>query len=160
MTVAPRRDRLVFDDLDGVVAAIRDRGGRVSTVRRLLLQALFAADRPLTAEQLAEGVGGREVPAEISSVYRNLEALEALGVVRHLHVGHGAGLYTLERATQEEYLACERCHRVDVIGGGALDELRTGIEAAFGYTVGFDHFPIVGICPRCRAREGSSHHAR
>ena len=46
------------------------------------------------------GVGRATSPArdpslERTSVYRNLERLEALGVVSHVHVGHGPGLYAL-----------------------------------------------------------------
>ena len=149
MTLAPHRPPLAFTDMDGVAAAIRAAGGRLSTVRRLLLEALFAADTPVTAEQLAEGLGGLTLPTELSSVYRNLEALEALGVVRHLHGGHGAGLYTLERERRVEYLVCEKCHRIDAIDAERLDGLRASIEESFGYRTRFDHFPIVGLCPAC-----------
>ena len=39
---------------------------------------------------------GRPRPeVDLASVYRNLEQLEELGVVRHVHLGHGPGLYAL-----------------------------------------------------------------
>lgn len=149
MTLAPHRKPLVFTDIDGVAAAIRAAGGRLSTVRRLLLEALFAAEKPVTAEQLADGLGGSAFATELSSVYRNLEALEALGVVRHLHGGHGPGLYTLERERRVEYLVCERCHRIDAIDADQLDGIRDDIETTFGYRTRFDHFPLVGLCAAC-----------
>ena len=49
-------------------AAVRAHGLRLSSARRLLLQALFAADRPLSAEELA-GDG------DVASAYRNLEVM-------------------------------------------------------------------------------------
>jgi Fur family ferric uptake transcriptional regulator len=150
MTIAPRRVPLVFDDLNGVVGAIRERGGRVTTARRVLLEALFAADGPLSAEELADGIHGRTVRSDVSSVYRNLELLEGLGVVRHVHLGHRAGLYALERGEEQEYLSCERCHRVQAVPASELDELRDRLLAQFGYEVRFGHFPLVGLCARCR----------
>ncbi|UTI65159.1 transcriptional repressor [Paraconexibacter antarcticus] len=45
--------------------------------------------------------------SDLSSVYRNLERLEALGVVRHVHLDHGPGLYTLQRDSDTDYLVCE-----------------------------------------------------
>ena len=36
--------------------------------------------------------------SDLASVYRNLEHLEELGVVRHVHFGHGPGLYALPAA--------------------------------------------------------------
>ena len=45
------------------------------------------------------------------SVYRNLEALEAAGLARHVHLGHAAGLYVLSGRHDGGYAACERCGR-------------------------------------------------
>ena len=73
--------------------ALRARGLRVSAARRLLLAALFAADRPVSADELASGLSGRLPDSDLASIYRNLETLEELGVVRHVHIGHGPGLY-------------------------------------------------------------------
>src|SRR4051812_49991376 len=44
---------------DGAIAALRAGGLRVSAARRLVLEALFAAEGPATVEQLADGIGGR-----------------------------------------------------------------------------------------------------
>src|SRR4051794_41260966 len=45
--------------LDGAIAALRAGGLRVSAARRLVLEALFAAEGPATVEDLAGGFGGR-----------------------------------------------------------------------------------------------------
>ncbi len=151
MTQAPRRPPLAFDDLDGVLAAIRHRGGRVSTARRVVLEALFSADGPVSAEYIADGLGGHVMRSDVTSVYRNLELLEELGVVRHVHLGHGPGLYALEGAAEREYLVCERCNRVDTVRSEQLAPVRSAIRDRFGYEARFCHFPIVGLCARCAA---------
>ncbi|WP_302182739.1 transcriptional repressor [Paraconexibacter antarcticus] len=56
---------------------------------------------------MASGFEGRMMYSDLSSVYRNLERLEALGVVRHVHLDHGPGLYTLQRDSDTDYLVCE-----------------------------------------------------
>lgn len=149
MTLAPRRAPLSFSGIDDIAAAIRARGGRLSSSRRVVLAALFAADGPVSAEYVADGLGGQMTRSDVSSVYRNLEHLEELGVVRHVHVGHGPGLYALEDDTHREYLVCERCDRVDSVDAVRLDEVRVAIRKAFGYKAHFGHFPIVGLCGRC-----------
>lgn len=149
MTASPRRTPLVFEDLDQVFAAIRQRGSRLTSARRVLLEALFAADGLVSAEYLAEGMDGRIMRSDVSSVYRNLELLEQLGVVCHVHLGHGAGLYALERSGHHEYLVCERCDRVDTVATGELDAVRAELAERFSYDVRFDHFPIVGLCAAC-----------
>lgn len=147
MTIAPRREPLKFDGLEDIAAAIRQGGGRLSSARRIVLDVLFAADGPVSAEYVASGLNGRMMQSDLSSVYRNLERLEELGVVRHVHLHHGPGLYTLERDT--EYLVCERCERVDTVNAARLDEIRAAIHHRFGYHARFSHFPIVGLCADC-----------
>jgi Fur family ferric uptake transcriptional regulator len=149
MTLAPRRQRLSFSDLDDVAAAIREHGGRLSSSRRIVLAALFAADGPVSAEYIAAGLGGQMTASDVSSVYRNLEHLEELGVVRHVHVGHGPGLYALDNDNHREYLVCERCDRVDSVDAARLDAIRAAIHETFGYRARFSHFPIVGLCTSC-----------
>ncbi len=149
MTLAPRRAPLSFAGLDDVAAAIRESGGRLTSARRVVLTALFAADGPVSAEYIADGLAGRTIRSEVSSVYRNLERLEELGVVRHVHLGHGPGLYVLEDGVQREYLVCEGCDRVDSVEASKLDDARAAIRTAFGYEARFEHFPIVGLCSRC-----------
>jgi Fur family ferric uptake transcriptional regulator len=147
MTVAPDVRRLPFEDLDGAVDALRGRGLRLSTSRRLVLQALFAAEEPVSAEEIA-----RTLELELTSVYRNLETLERHGLVQHVHLGHRAGLYALVGRGEREYLYCERCGRARAVAPEALDAVRGLIQEQFGYQTRFTHFALVGICPECSAR--------
>jgi hypothetical protein len=59
MTYAPRSPRRAFGDIADVAAALREGGGRFSAPRRLVLEALFAADGPVSAEYIADGRGGQ-----------------------------------------------------------------------------------------------------
>jgi Fur family ferric uptake transcriptional regulator len=145
--------------VDAAVAALRERGLRVSAARRLVLESLFAADAPVSAERIAAGVAGRVPRSDLASVYRNLETLEELGLVRHVHLGHGPGLYALVTDEEREYLVCESCDAVRVVATSELDGVRDGIRNTFGFDARFGHFPIVGLCPDCRveADEHESH---
>ena len=94
--------------------ALRAAGYRVSTTRRLMLEALYSHDEPLTAEQVARRIGG-ETGGDVASVYRNLETLERLGLVRHFHLGHSPGLYVRAGAGVSEYLVCASCQAVRAV---------------------------------------------
>jgi Fur family ferric uptake transcriptional regulator len=152
VTLSPSAPRVHFDDLDSALAALREQGLRVSISRRLVLQALFAAGGPLSAEGIAGGLEGAESELDVTSVYRNLEAFERAGIVRHVHLGHGPGLYMLVGGGEREYLFCEGCGRVQAVEPDQLDAVRGAVRDAFGYEVRFAHFPIVGLCPECRPR--------
>jgi Fe2+ or Zn2+ uptake regulation protein len=122
-------------------AAVRAQGLRLSTARRLLLQSLFEADRPLSAEELS-GEG------DVASAYRNLEVLEGLGLVRHVHLGHGPGLYA-PAADRHELVACERCGASVALAPRLIEALRSAVRTATGFEARFSHLPLPGLCPRC-----------
>lgn len=146
MTVAPPAPPVEAADLEAAIAAVRDGGLRVTTARRLLLEALWDAGEPLSAEELVERLESR---SDVGSVYRNLEALERLGLIRHVHLGHGPGLYARIGLGPLEYLLCDSCGAHLAVEPSALDPVREEIRERFGYQARFGHFPIAGLCPRC-----------
>ncbi len=95
MTVSPDRQAVIVVDLDEAIEAVRHSGLRLTSARRLVLEALLKAGGPISAEEIADGLGGRMTQSDIASVYRNLETLEEIGLIHHLHLGHGPGLYAL-----------------------------------------------------------------
>lgn len=151
MTVPCLAEPAPAGDLEATIAALRERGLRLSASRRLVLEALFAAARPATAEEIASGMYGRLPRCDLASVYRNLETLEELGLVRHMHLGHGPGLYA-PAAQDDEYVACERCGRSEAVARDVLREVRAAVRAAVGYEPRFTHFPLTGLCPTCKEK--------
>jgi Fur family ferric uptake transcriptional regulator len=149
VTVSPDRRPVVVADLDEAIDVVRRSGLRLTSARRLVLEALLAAREPISAEEIADGLGGRMTQLDIASVYRNLETLGSLGLVRHFHAGHGPGRYVLEGLGDREYLACEGCGALESVEPSALDGVRDQVRTLSGFEVRFAHFPIVGLCPEC-----------
>jgi Fur family transcriptional regulator, ferric uptake regulator len=149
MTLAPDAAPVECRTLADAVAALRERGLRLSAVRRLVLEALFEQDAPMSAEEIA-----RRRDLDPSSVYRNLEALESQGLLRHVHLGHGPGLYAPRGRGEREYLFCEGCGAVRALAPSELDGVRDRVRERFGYEARFTHFPIVGLCPACADAAG------
>jgi Fur family ferric uptake transcriptional regulator len=152
---APQTPPQHFATIDEAIVAMRARGLRLSTARRLVLEALFAADGPVSAQQLSA-----ELAIDATSVYRNLELLERFGVVRHVHLAHGAGLYLLTGRQEREYLYCETCSTVTAVAVEDLDPVRDLIKEQLGFHARFTHFAIVGLCERCAARKRTTNTPR
>jgi len=148
LTTTYRSPALAATGVEEAIEVLRERGLRASAARRLVLEALYGADGPLSAERVAEGLEGRLPRSDLASVYRNLETLEEVGLVRHVHLGHGPGLYALA-APEHEYLVCESCHAVRTVARETLDPIRARVRKQFGFEARFTHFPLVGLCPDC-----------
>ena len=67
---------------------LRDKGLRLTPQRELVLQAVRELGHA-TPEEVAEKVRKSHPGINLSTVYRNLETLENVGLVQHTHLGHG-----------------------------------------------------------------------
>jgi len=148
MTVSPPGPALSAPTLDHALGVLHANGLRASSARRLALEALYAAEEPVSAERIAGGLDGRLPPSDLASVYRNLETFERLGLVRHVHLVQGPGLYALA-ARERDYLVCERCGAIRPLMPGALADVREVVKRRFGLTPRFSHHPLVGLCEDC-----------
>ena len=154
MTTFRPTEAVAAESVTAAIAAVRSNGLRVSTSRRMVLEALFKTDVPVSAERIASGLSGQLPPLDLASVYRNLETLEQLGFVRHFHAGHGPGLYTLAGRDRRDYLVCDHCGTVRAIDAATLDPVRAALRDSAGWDARFTHFPIVGSCPACVRGDG------
>ena len=124
----------------------------MTSSRRLLIEALFEGPGHHTAEELADTVQSHAPEVALSTVYRNLEELEKLGVVVHSHLGHGPATYHLAAAAHCHFV-CQECGTAVE----APDELFTGLASAaldrFGFDIDIRHFAILGLCVNCRKEQ-------
>lgn len=138
------------DPVDALVGRLRDAGARVTTVRRLILAALVRGSRHPTAEDLLATVRELAPDVHASTVYRNLDELERLGVVVHSHLGHGAATYHLATDAHAHFV-CERCGRAVEAPQLLLDALAEGALRDIGFTLKPYHFAVLGLCAACSA---------
>lgn len=134
---------------DDLIGGLRRAGLRVTAPRRAVCAVLAGAgEEHLTASDVAARAGAA---VDLSTVYRTLDALEGLGMVEHVHLGHGAGAYHVGPSEHHHHLVCEVCGRtVDV----PLADLQRAIEqvtAPLGFVPDSAHFAIVGRCAACAA---------
>lgn len=149
MTVAHRAPALTAEDVGEAVVAVRESGLRLTAARRLVIEALYASEDPVSAEEIAAGLEGKLPESDIGSVYRNLDRLEEIGLVRHVHLGHGPGRYTIAGRRESTFVVCERCGRHEVIDPADLAAISKAVQKRIGFKARFEHFPIVGLCPEC-----------
>lgn len=142
--------RSVDHRVEEILDRIRQRGGRVTAPRRLIVAAMLRADEHLTAERLAAIVQEEHPEVHLSTVYRCLETLAELGVVTHVHLGHGPAVYHLA-AHDHTHAVCESCGQVTEVPDDLLEEVRARLAAATGFTLDGRHFALVGQCRRCTA---------
>ncbi len=140
--------------VDEVLTLVRERGGRVTDARRAVVGVLVdGGHEHLTAEVVAERVGAAHPEVHLSTVYRTLEALEELGVVSHVHLGHGPSTYHLS-AEPHHHAACDRCGTVVHLPGDLFDDVVARVGREAGFVAASPHFSLTGLCADCARASG------
>lgn len=133
-----------------VGARLRARGERMTGPRRAVLTALAVHGGHLRAEDVVEAVAAIDATVHRASVYRTLEALSAVGVVQHLHVGHGGTAYHLAGGPgQHLHAQCRVCGAVQDLPGDLLDEVAAVLARRHRFTLDAGHVALSGTCATC-----------
>ena len=147
---------------DDILALLRAQGDRVTASRRAVVEALVAGDHHVTADDIVarvaervavEGGGaeGGDPDAHRATVYRTLDRLQELGVVSHVHLGHGPSTFHLDHVEDRphHHAVCSACGTVVEVPLDALDDLAGRLRAAHGFELSAQHFALSGRCASC-----------
>jgi Fur family ferric uptake transcriptional regulator len=123
--------------------------------RRIILEELCAVTSHPTASELYELVRERLPKISLGTVYRNLELLTQLGVVRKLEFA-GAEARFDGTVAPHHHVRCQECGQVDDIHELPADLVRVDRTMLGGYEILGHRLEFIGICPACRARAPAS----
>ncbi len=123
-------------------------GERLTGPRRTVWDALAGARQGFSAPELAAWLAGQGVGQ--ATVYRTLELLERLGLVRLAALPGGRAGYLAVRPGHSHALICDSCGEVqdfEACGWNVVGEL---IELKTGFKLQSHYLEVHGLCPRCQ----------
>lgn len=129
-------------------AELRARGYRLTPQRQLVLEAVGDLGHA-TPEEISAAVRRVASGVNISTVYRTLELLEELGLVRHTHLGHGAPTYSAAGNDDHVHLVCRDCDGVEEASTDLVADVVARLAQEKGFTVDVGHFALFGRCKEC-----------
>ena len=138
------------DPWESLPDRLRATGMRWTPQRRNLIEVLRATEGHVSGAALVERCRELDATTTPSTVYRTLNVLEELGLVRHGHGPGGREEYHVLPEADHGHLYCEVC-------GGSW-EIRDDEAAAIvgkfdhdrGFEVDLSHVTISGRCGSCR----------
>jgi Fur family ferric uptake transcriptional regulator len=142
---------------DELQARLHERGLRLTPQRQLVLEAVERLGHA-TPEAICAEVQKSASGVNLSTVYRALEVLEEVGLVRHAHLGSGPPAYHAAHDHAHLHLVCSDCGAVQEADVALADELVGRLAERYAFTTDVEHMAITGRCAHCAARAGSGAH--
>jgi Fur family ferric uptake transcriptional regulator len=130
-------------------AQLRERGMRWTPQRRALIEVLLVSDGHLSGAELVERCRALDPETTPSTVYRTLDALEEIGLVRHSHGHDGREEFHVRPRTEHGHLRCEVCGSTWEIDTDEARRLTSALVRSRGFALNLSHLTIVGRCAAC-----------
>jgi Fur family ferric uptake transcriptional regulator len=136
---------------DTVHERLRERGLRWTPQRRAVIEVLADADGHITGAELVDRCRAREASTIPSTVYRTLDVLEDIGLVRHGHGADGREEFHVLPLQEHGHLHCADCGATWEIGEEQAAAVTGAFRAADGFEIDIGHVTLVGRCAACAA---------
>lgn len=149
MTDAGPGKRALEEPWASVPERLRSRGLRWTSQRRLLLEVLSEIEGHVTGAELVERCRSIDPGTTPSTVYRTLDMLEEIGLVRHGHGADGREEYHVRPAMEHGHLYCSGCGCTIEIPAEELAAIAEILRARHAFAVDGSHITIVGRCSGC-----------
>jgi len=127
---------------------LRRGGYRITPQRQLVLESVERLGHG-TPEEILTEVQRTATGVNLSTVYRNLEVLEEVGLVTHAHIGHGAPTYHSVDDHVHIHLVCDRCGTVESVDATIADPFLDELRTRTGFVTDVSHVALHGTCSGC-----------
>jgi Fe2+ or Zn2+ uptake regulation protein len=128
---------------------LRKRGYRLTPQRHMILSVIQEASEHLSIDQITERVQQRNPYVSLSTVYRTLELLRELGLVRENHFLGEQPRYEAVEGQAHHHLVCRRCRATIHLDEALLGNLHEQLQAQYGFHRLTLDLVAAGYCDTC-----------
>jgi Fur family transcriptional regulator, ferric uptake regulator len=129
---------------------LREKGYRLTPQRELVLRAVDRMGHA-TPDEILTAVREESQAVNVSTVYRTLELLEELGLVRHNHISDRAPTYHSTATPDHVHLVCRGCGGITEVSPEVIEPMTAMLQDTYGFTTDIGHLTVFGMCRECTA---------
>lgn len=125
---------------------------RSTRVRRSLLALFERAPHPLSVPEIIEQLVGEGIAANKTTIYRQLESLQAKGIVQEIPIaGHALHYELAKQKSHHHHLICIKCHRKqDIHIDEDFKRHERSIKKNQQFAVTHHSLEFYGYCKKCQ----------
>ncbi len=133
--------------------SLDEAGYRSGGARRSVVELLGRQNCCLSAQEIFDRLRVARRPVGIASVYRTLETLADLRLVKRVDAGDGIARYEAARpdGDHHHHLVCRDCGKVEAFADPRLERAIHKVTGALGYAIEEHEVVLTGACSDCAA---------
>lgn len=144
---------LYEDEYDKVyfMEKLKEHGYNITSQRSSILDVLFSNIKyVMSVEDIAKEVQKLESYANLTTVYRNLEVFENIGIVHRTVFDDNMSYYKIcFKSHHHHHFICTNCHRIADMEYCPMGDVEK-IAKKNHFDIQYHNFEVFGICERCQ----------
>ena len=134
------------------LAQLHAHGYRTTAPRSAVVETVAASRQALRPSEVLARARRQCASLGLVTVYRTLEKLEALGLVRRVHHLDHCNAYVAASRLAPQLLVCQDCGQTAYFQCEGLDQLLTHLLTEQGFQIDHYWLQLVGRCQACQKR--------
>lgn len=144
----------IDDELQRLAQRLTGSEYKLTPQRRMIMRAFLEhRGRHLSADDVFGMVKPTHPEIGLATVYRTLDVLTDVGILRRTDLGDGRSRYELDAGDggrHHHHLICRSCGRVEEVPGDLLDTVEAMIRLRNGFLTEVHDVKFFGLCRVCR----------
>lgn len=137
--------------IEDIAAKLAHHGYRMTPSRKEVIKALLAAHGHISADSLYAHLQSADSSVGRMTVFRTLDVLSEIGVVRPIYQGSGAAHFVVLEDGHHHHLVCTQCDTTIEFDNCTLaDELRQQLATEHQFKIAGHMLEIYGVCQACQ----------
>ncbi len=142
--------------LQAVQVKLRRYGYRLTRPRVCILEYLVRAGGHPGIREIHAAAGAEHPNMGMATVYRTVDLLVRVGVLRPLVLNGGPVRYEIRRpGDHHHHLVCTGCGQVMEFGSCNFQHIAAEVESVTRFRIREHTLEAYGLCPRCRLQTGT-----
>lgn len=138
--------------IEELIQRIRTAGLRMTEPRRRLLSVFLDSQMPLSAKNLLGRLADFGIEVNKTTVYREIESLIKIGVLKSIQLGERSTYYELASTEHHHHLVCLGCNRVEDVdmNESSIAKQEQKIASERRFQISYHALEFFGLCQQCQ----------
>jgi len=137
-------------NLDLTLSSLRDKGHKITTIRKEVISIFSKAEKPLSAREMLKKLQNLGLSVNKTTVYRELQFLTDENYLIEVQLRPKEISYESKELMHHHHLICEICGKVDNVTNCLADQLEENVLKKKGFRINRHSLEFYGTCAACR----------